>query len=145
MRTPFPACALACLVFALAGVGASAARAQSLEVMGYAGALGEWEVTATITARSSWWWTEFTGPLTMRHVGLCSQSGPEEKTGEVRLQLSAARLDGTLAVAGDACTFSAQLSDAYKGVLRCASGRSTPLTLWLKDLPADSKAARSPG
>jgi hypothetical protein len=121
------------------------ARAQSLEVVGYAGTLGEWEMTATITAKPSWWWKEFSGPLTMRHVGLCTQSGPEEKSGELRLQLSAARLHGTLAVAGDACSFSAQLSDAYKGVLTCASGRTTPLMLWLKDLPADAKAPGAPG
>ena len=145
MRRPLASCALALGLFALAGVLAPPAYAQSFEVVGYAGALGEWELTAIITARSSWWWTEFSGPLTMRHVGLCTQSGPEEKSGELRLQLSTARLHGTLAVAGNACNFSAQLSDAYKGVLSCASGRTTPLMLWLKDLPADAKATRAPG
>ena len=49
------------------------------------------------------------------------------------------------AVAGDACTLSARLSDAYKGVLTCPGGRTTPLTLWLKDLNADAKAADAPG
>jgi len=113
-------------------------RAQSLEVVGYAGALGEWEVTATMTPRSSWWTKEFAGPLTMRHVGICTQSGPEEKTGELRLQLSASRLSGTLAVAGDVCSLSAHLSDAYKGVLTCGGGRTTPLTLWLREAKAGS-------
>jgi hypothetical protein len=31
---------------------------------------------------------EYAGPLTMKHVGLCSQEGPEEKTGEIRFHLS---------------------------------------------------------
>jgi hypothetical protein len=122
----------------LSGALASPSRAQSLEVVGYAGALGEWEVTATMTPRSSWWTKEFAGALTMRHVGICTQSGPEEKTGELRLQLSASRLSGTLAVAGDVCSLSAYLSDAYKGVLTCGGGRATPLTLWLREPKAGS-------
>ena len=133
VRVPLHPGVIALGVFALSGVLAAPSRAQSLDVVGYAGMLGEWEVTATITPRSSWWTKEFSGPLTMRHVGLCTQSGPEEKTGELRLQLWASRLYGTLAVAGDACTFSARWSDAYKGVLTCAGGRTTPLTLWLRD------------
>jgi hypothetical protein len=145
VRQPLGSRALALAVFALLGVPLSPARAQSLEVVGYAGVLGEWEVTATITAGSSWWWREFSGPLTMRHVGLCTQSGPEQKTGELQLRLSASHVYGTLAVAGDACTLSARLSDAYKGVLTCPGGRTTPLTLWLKDLNADAKAADAPG
>jgi hypothetical protein len=122
----------------LSGALASPSRAQSLEVVGYVGTLGEWEVTATMTPRSSWWTKEFAGLLTMRHVGICTQSGPEEKTGELRLQLSASRLSGTLVVAGDVCSLSAHLSDAYKGVLSCAGGRTTPLTLWLREAKARS-------
>ena len=138
MRVPLQPCAIALGVFAVLGVVAPPSRAQSLEVVGYAGVLGEWEVTATITPRSSWWTQDFSGPLTMRHVGLCTQSGPEEKRGELRLQLWASRLYGTLAVAGETCTLSARLSDAYKGVLTCVGGRSMPLTLWLKDPKAGS-------
>ena len=138
MRVPLQPAAIALGVFALSGVVAPPSHAQSLEVMGYAGVLGEWEVSASMTPRSSWWTKEFSGPLTLRHVGLCTQSGPEEKTGELRLQLWASRLSGTLTVAGDACTLSARLSDAYKGVLTCIGGRTTPLTLWLKDPKAGS-------
>jgi hypothetical protein len=31
---------------------------------------------------------EYGGLLTMKHVGLCTQEGPEEKTGEIRFHLS---------------------------------------------------------
>ena len=38
----------------------------------------------------------------MKHVGICTQDGPEEKSGEIRLQLSAwlGRLNAKLSVAG---------------------------------------------
>ena len=76
----------------LIGLGALAtpAGAQSLEVLGYAGVLGEWEVTATVRETAPARSKEFSGPLMMKHVGLCTQDGPEEKTGELRLRLSAA-------------------------------------------------------
>lgn len=125
-------------VVVLLALLATPAGAQSRHVLGYAGALGEWELTATVTATPSWWWgKEFSGPLRMKHVGICAQDGPEEKAGEMQLQISAfsSRLRATLLVAGEACTLSADFSDAYKGVLTCPGGRAVPLTLWLKELP----------
>ena len=74
-----------------AGALAAPAQAQSLQVVGYAGVLGEWELTATVTeTRPVATASEFSGPLTMKHVGICTQDGPEEKTGEIRFQISAA-------------------------------------------------------
>lgn len=120
----------------LIGLGALATPAggQSLEVLGYAGVLGEWEVTATVRETAPARSKEFSGPLTMKHVGLCTQDGPEEKTGELRLQLSAApsRLHATLSVAGEDCTYSASLSDAYTGMLACPGKGPVPLILWVK-------------
>jgi hypothetical protein len=90
------------------GALATPVSAQSLEVLGYAGVLGEWELTATIAEMASPQGKEFSGPLTMKHVGLCTQDGPEEKMGEIRLKLSAApsRLHATLSVDGEECTYS---------------------------------------
>jgi len=44
----------------------------------------------------------------MKHVGICTQDGPEEKTGEIRLQISASlsELNATSRVAGVECTYS---------------------------------------
>jgi len=70
------------------GILPTLAGAQPLQVTGYSGYLGEWELTATVTETGSGPKKE-TPALTMRHVGLCTQDGPEEKTGEMRLQLSA--------------------------------------------------------
>jgi hypothetical protein len=121
------------LSFAL-GALAAPASAQSLQVIGYSGYLGEWELTATVTGNARLLSKEFSGPLSMKHVGICTQDGPEEKTGEIRFQISAlsSQLDATLLVEGQACTYSARLSDPYSGMMACPDGKAVPLKLWLK-------------
>jgi hypothetical protein len=79
------------LLLIMLGALATPAQAQSRQVIGYAGVLGEWELTATVTENSSRRSKEFSGPLTMKHTGVCTQDGPEEKTGELRFQLSSSR------------------------------------------------------
>jgi hypothetical protein len=110
------------------------ADAQSLQVIGYTGYLGEWELTATVTERISSRTKEYSGPLTMKHVGLCTQDGPEEKTGEMRFQMSAlpSRLNATLLVAGVECTYSGRFSDSYTGTMNCPDREAVPLKLWVK-------------
>lgn len=116
------------------GALATPAGAESLQVFGYAGVLGEWELTATVTKKTSGRTKEFAGPLTMKHVGVCTQNGPEEKTGEIRFQRSAwsSRLNATLSVAGVECTYSGRLSDSYTGMMACPDRQPVPLTLWVK-------------
>jgi hypothetical protein len=113
---------------------AAPASAQSLQVVGYAGVLGEWELTATVTETSRLWAKEFSGPLSMKHVGICTQDGPEERTGEIRFRISAlsSQLDATLLVEGQQCTYSARAADPYSGVMACPDGKAVPLKLWLK-------------
>jgi hypothetical protein len=113
---------------------ATAAWAQSRELIGYAGALGEWELTATVTEKTFWFTKEYSGPLTMTHVGLCTQEGPEEKSGEIRVQISAlsSRLNATLSVDGAACTYSVILSDSYAGMMNCTNRQAVPLKLWVR-------------
>ena len=116
------------------GALATSAQAQSLQVIGYSGYLGEWELTAAVTETVSSQTKEYSGPLTMKHVGLCTQDGPEEKTGEIRFQISAlsARLNATLSVAGVECTYSGRLSDSYDGMMNCPDREAVPLKLWVK-------------
>jgi hypothetical protein len=116
------------------GTFAASAQAQSLEVIGYSGYLDEWELTATVTEDVSGRTKEYSGPLTMRHVGLCTQDGPEEKTGEMRFQISASfnRFNATLLVAGVECTYSGRLSDSYNGTMNCSGREAVPLKLWVK-------------
>ena len=114
------------------GILATPACAQSLQVIGYSGYLGEWELTATVTEKISSRAKEYSGPLTMKHVGVCTQDGPEEKTGEMRFQISPSRLNATLSVAGVECTYSGQLSDSYTGTMDCPDRQAVPLKLWVR-------------
>jgi hypothetical protein len=70
----------------LLGALATPAGAQSLQVFGYAGVLGEWELTASVTGNDDS--KDYSGPLTMTHVGICTADGPEEKKGNIRLQVA---------------------------------------------------------
>jgi hypothetical protein len=109
------------------------AHAKSLEVIGYSGHLGEWELTATVvqTAPDR---IEYSGPLMMKHVAVCTQDGPEERAGELHLELSASSslLEATLSVAGVQCRYSGRLSDVYTGTMTCPDREAVPLKLWLK-------------
>ena len=116
------------------GILATPASAQSLQVIGYSGYLGEWELTATVTERVSSRTKEYAGPVTMRHVGVCTKDGPEEKAGEMRFQISASssQLNATFSVAGVECTYSGRLSDSYTGTMTCPDREAVPLKLWVR-------------
>jgi hypothetical protein len=124
----------ALLLSVLLSALAAPAGAQSIQVIGYSGYLGEWELTATVTEVVPGQTREYAGPLTLTHVGLCTQDGPEEKTGAMRLQISPSspRLTATLSVAGIECSYSGQLSDSYTGTMNCPDREAVPLKLWLK-------------
>ncbi|MFZ0652437.1 MAG: hypothetical protein WAZ97_16415 [Pseudolabrys sp.] len=121
-------------IFQLAVLGALAtpAGAESLEVLGYAGVLGEWELTASVTGNDNT--RAYSGPLTMTHVGICTVDGPEEKKGEItfRLSESSSRIQATLLVDGTECSYSARLSDFFAGSMNCPNRPAVPLKLWVK-------------
>jgi len=121
-------------IFQLMVLGALATPtgAQSLEIFGYAGLLGEWELAASVTGNDNT--KDYSGPLTMRHVGICTQDGPEEKTGKISLQVSqpSSRMSATLVLDGVTCTYAGRLSDSYTGVLNCPDRIPVPLHIWLK-------------
>jgi hypothetical protein len=88
------------------------------------------ELTATVTEIASQP-QEYAGPMTMKHVGLCTQEGPEEKTGEIRFHISGSELNAVLSVAGVLCGYGGRLSDAFDGTLRCADREAVRLKLWV--------------
>lgn len=120
-------------LFAL-GALAAPAQAEPRQILGYAGLLGEWELTATVTETARLWAKEFSGPFSMKHVGICTQDGPEQKTGKIRFQISAfsSQLDATLLVEGVECTYSAPSSNPYSGLMACPDRAAVPLKLWLR-------------
>ena len=121
-------------IFQLAVLGALAtpAGAESLEVLGYAGLLGEWELAASVTGNDNT--RAYSGPLTMTHVGICTVDGPEEKKGEItfRLSESSSRIQATLLVDGTECSYNARLSDFFTGSMNCPNRPAVPLKLWVK-------------
>ncbi len=85
-------------------------------------------MTATVTELSKGQWT---GPLSLKHVGFCSADGPEEKTGELRLRIAEppGEITATMLIDGEVCTFSGQLKDGYDGVMNCPDRRGVPMML----------------
>ena len=107
---------------------AQPAAAQTRAVAGQFGMLGEWDLTATLTKQTSEQWA---GPVRLKHIGYCTTDGPEEKRGELQLNLAElrGRITGTMVIDGVACTFSGRLKDGYDGTLRCPDRRDVPITL----------------
>ncbi len=126
----------ALLLVLMLSAAASPVHAQSLRVTGEAGYLSEWEVSGNVTESISGRVREFSGPLTMKHVGLCSQAGPEEKVAEIKLQIAKSSLwphfNATMTMDGSKCTFSGTFSNAYSGLMDCADAKGVPITLWIK-------------
>jgi hypothetical protein len=103
-----------------------------MQVTGTAGFLGEWELSATVDgdAASRGQTKRYSGPLTMKHVGLCTHDGADEQSGQMQLQISASRVDASFTLAGVACSFRGRLSDA--GTMNCANQEPIPLKLTVK-------------
>ena len=124
------------LLVLIFGAVASPVHAQSLRVTGAIGFLSEWEVNGDVTATVSGRVREFSGPLTVRHVGLCSQGGPEEKAAEIRLQITRSgplsQIRATMTMDGAKCMFGGKFSDTYSGLMDCADAKGIPLTLTVK-------------
>lgn len=106
-------------------------HAQTREVSGQAGVLGEWELTATVTQQSGSLWS---GPLSLKHVGFCSVDGAEEKTGTLQLHVSVppGEVVATLLIEGVECSFKGQGTDDYTGVMTCPDRPDEPMLLMLQ-------------
>jgi hypothetical protein len=128
------------VVLPLIAVGVAAAWAlvrvpsgpQSLDITGYSGRLGEWELTAALARTDNA--DQLAGPLTMRHVGICTIEGPEERNGEMRVRLSmvSSHVVATIVVDGVECSYRGRLSESSSGQLVCPDRRPVPISLWTK-------------
>ena len=141
LRAPWAFSGLA-LIVALAAIAtaaglgafASSRLPQSMQILGYAGHLGEWELTATLSRHDPGAVADLAGPMKMKHVGMCSKDGPDEKTGAMQIRLSrwSSRFNVKMMIDGIECTHSGDLSDAYIGTMVCPDRKAVPLTLWTK-------------
>jgi hypothetical protein len=125
------------LILLAAGSHVDSARARSLHLAGTAGYLSEWELSAEVAdVTASGDREEYSGPLTLKHVGLCSANGPEEKTGKIEFYISrsvwSSQIHATLFINGARCSYSGALSGGSGGFMDCSDGNGVPLTLLLK-------------
>ena len=121
--------------YAVAADGMWSVLRKCLGASDESGYLGEWELTATVTADGSTTPNGYSGPLSIKHVGLCTQDGPEEKSGKIRVQMlpSESSIEATLWVDGVECSYRGILSDFYIGIMDCSGSERVPLKLWIKE------------
>jgi hypothetical protein len=125
------------LVLIVLGISANPARSGSLRVEGTAGYLSECQLGGDVAERrTSAGIKELFGPLTWKHVGLCSPNGPEEKRGEIRIRLfgsgASGRMRATLSLENAQCSYTGIGSDGSTGLMDCSDARGVPLTLSFK-------------
>jgi hypothetical protein len=124
----------AVLAFCFATALTPNAHAQALKVSGQLGVLGEWELSATLSREAAGSKRQFSGPLALKHVGICTQEGPEEKAGTAQVHLvGASRVRASFVIDGVTCTYSGQKSDTYTGLMSCPGKTDVPILLWLDE------------
>lgn len=125
---------LLAIIFSMA---AGAAQAQSTRVAGTAGYLSEWQFSGGLKKTAAADRKEFSGSLTWKHVGLCSVNGPEEKFGDMTLQISrlgpAPQIQAVLRLDGVQCTYNGVASESSTGRMNCSNAEGIPLTLSINE------------
>ena len=115
---------------------AAPAAAATLRLKGQVGFVGEWAFASSLDSPSrigAGPQPGYAGPLTMRHVGLCSANGPEEQTG----RLSVGSLHGQavedlrLVYGSESCVYTGPLSEEAGGTMRCTGGSEVPIRVWI--------------
>lgn len=107
---------------------APAAWAQSYSASGQVGYLHEWEITGNLAKTVTRLGAEYSGTITLRHIGLCTVSGVEQKQARMQLKVSSGRLEGMLIMDEDQCRIVASGSSG-SGQLICGSGQDVPINL----------------
>jgi hypothetical protein len=126
----------AALAVVLVWIGCVPAGARTLQIVGTAGYLSEWGVTATAEIDASAPAGEHRGPISWKHVGLCSVNGPVEKSGDIKFKISGwgpfTRIDATMSFDRIQCTYSGSFSGETRGTMDCSDAKGIPLTLTIK-------------
>lgn len=115
---------------------ATPALADDLRVEGTAGFLSEWRLSGKITETAVNARRQFSGALTMEHIGLCTHDGPNEKAALLKMDATglrpASRIQGALVFDGAECKFSGILTDNYSGFMTCPNAPGIPLSFSAK-------------
>ncbi len=122
------------LLFVL-GALAAPAQAESLQVVGYAGVLGEWELTATVTEKARLVGQGILRTIddeTCRHLHAGWPGG--ENRGNPLSDIGKSHRNWMQRCWSRAleCTYSARSSNPYSGLMACPDRPAVPLKLWLR-------------
>jgi hypothetical protein len=120
------------------------ALAQSYSASGQIGYLQEWEIKGSLARTTTRTGADYAGPVTLRHVGLCSANGVEEKPGVVQLKVSPSRLEGTLAMDDDSCRIVATAASSYSGLMSCRNGQGVPISFSIGEAAPAAKDGGGP-
>jgi hypothetical protein len=120
------------------------ALAQSYSASGQIGYLQEWEIKGSLAKTTTRTGADYAGPVTLRHVGLCSANGVEEKPGVVQLKVSPSRLEGTLAMDDDSCRIVATAASSYSGLMSCRNGQGVPISFSIGEAAPAAKDGGGP-
>jgi hypothetical protein len=120
------------LVAAISIVATAPLAAETLQIKGKTGYLGEYEIKATLIDQAGKGKKEFSGRMTVTHVGLCTHAGPDEIVSDIKVQYVGwtSRVEATFDFDGAACNFRGPLSQSTTGVMTCAGKPAVPFTLW---------------
>ena len=118
----------------VSALAASAADARSLQIHGVTGYLSEYDLSANVSGEASNGIEELSGPLTIKHVGLCTHDGPNETLSYLKLDFvnMSSPVTATLNLDGHECSYRGYLSESYNGALTCTEGLSLPVRLWAR-------------
>lgn len=115
------------------------ALARSLQIEGVTGYLSEYELSADVSGQLADGGIEdLSGPLNVKHVGLCTHAGPDEMQGRLKIQfvgLSTNKIEATLSYDGRECTYHGFLTELVTGYMTCTNNLTLPLRLWTKEIP----------
>jgi hypothetical protein len=122
---------------------AGSALAQSYSAQGAIGYLQEWEMKGSLAKTATGTGADYAGPVTLRHVGLCSANGVEEKSGTLELKVSSRKSDieGTLVLPDDNCRVTASASQGYAGLLNCRDGQGIPIKFSIEQVQGIDRSA----
>jgi hypothetical protein len=123
-------------------LGAAEAPAQSYSASGEIGYLHEWEIKGSLAKTTTRLGADYSGPVTLRHVGLCSANGVEERLAVVQLKVSSSRMEGTLSMNDDSCRI---VASASSGRLTCRNGQGVPINFSIGPAVAVGQADQPAG
>jgi hypothetical protein len=128
----WPTSGALCFLAGFISIASVPANAQPVQVTGKFGYLSEYELTANVAADKPVANGEFSGPMIVRHVGLCTHDGPNQEDGKIRLKLSGARITGMLSFGGRECSYRGRLSETDVGEMNCPGAAAVPISIWSK-------------